>query len=315
MVTGGAGFIGAALVERLLAEGHEVDVVDDLSAGSLPNLAAARALAGRSLTIHQLDLREPDLVQLMARRRPRLVYHLAAQTRPDVALEQPALDAAVNVVGSVHVLEGARAAGSERVVFAAAARSLYGDPDPSSLPLRESEVRRPLGPAGASQAAVLAYLSAYRDLYALEFVALALANVYGPRQGADGSPGVVAAFAERLVRGKPVTIHGNGRQTRDFVFVDDAVDAFVRAGSRGGGLVCNVGTGQAVSVLDLHRRMVALAGSDAEAVFAPARPADPAHVVLDPGRAAIQLGWHPWTELDDGLASVVEAARARVPPG
>ncbi len=309
MVTGGAGFIGSTLVDRLLAEGHEVDVVDDLSTGSLANLADARAGSARLLTIHQLDIRLPEVVELIARRRPEIVFHLAAQADVRVSVDRPAFDAEVNVVGSLQVLEGARAAGSQRVVFAASGGTLYGDPDPADLPVREAHQHRPLSPYGVSKKAVIDYLVAYRALHSLEFSALALANVYGPRQDPHGEAGVVAIFAGHLVNGSPVTIFGDGEQTRDFVYVDDVVDAFVRASTRGGGLVCNVGTGRETSVNELYRAMAAEAGVDAPPEYAPARPGELKRSSLDIARAGIQLGWRPWTELGEGTRAVLDVAR------
>ena len=311
MVTGGAGFIGSSLVERLLAEGHEVDVVDDLSTGSLANLADARAAAGRALTIHQLDIRLPETADLIVRRRPSVLFHLAAQVDAGVSVADPVLDADVNVIGSLRVLEGARAAGTDRIVFAASGL-LYGEPDPADLPLRESHPHRPLSPYGVSKKAVIDYLVAYRELHALEFSALALANVYGPRQDPHGEAGVVAIFAEALAAGTPVTIFGDGEQTRDYVYVDDVVDAFARAATKGGGLVCNIGTGQETSVNVLYRTMATVAGSRSPARHAPARPAELLRSALDSSRASIHLGWRPWTTLEEGAAAVVEAARARL---
>src|ERR1700728_3242602 len=255
LVTGGAGFIGSNLVDRLLVEGHEVDVIDDFSTGSLSNLSEARGSGGRALTIHHLDITAPAVVDLMARRRPELVFHLAAQADVRVSVARPAHDAAVNIIGSLHVLEGARQAETERVVFAASGGTLYGDPPPEDLPLRESHVQQPLSPYGVAKKSVIDSLVAYRELHALEFSALALANVYGPRQDPHGEAGVVAIFAERILRGEAVTIFGDGSQTRDFVYVDDVVDAFVRAATRGGGLICNIGTGRETSVNDLYATM------------------------------------------------------------
>ena len=234
LVTGGAGFIGSTLVDRLLAEGHTVDVVDDLSTGSLANLSDARAAAGHQLTVHQMDVRSAEVVELMARRRPEVVFHLAAQADVRVSVTDPVFDADVNVIGTLRVLEGARRAGVGRVVFAASGGTLYGEPDASELPLKESLPQRPLSPYGVSKKAALDYLVAYRELHSLEFSALALANVYGPRQDPHGEAGVVAIFAERLLRGAPVTIYGDGEQTRDFVYIDDVVDAFVRGTTKGG---------------------------------------------------------------------------------
>jgi UDP-glucose 4-epimerase len=312
LVTGGAGFIGSNLVDRLLAEGHEVDVVDDFSTGSLSNLSEARGSGGRALTIHHLDITAPGVVELMARRRPQLVFHLAAQIDVRASVAQPAFDAAVNIIGSLHILEGARQAETERVVFAASGGTLYGDPAPEDLPVRESHPQQPLSPYGVSKKSVMDYLVAYRQLHALEFCALALGNVYGPRQDPHGEAGVVAIFAERILRGDPVTVFGDGEQTRDYVFVDDVVDAFVRASTRGGGLMCNIGTGTETSVNELLATMAAQAGVEVSPVFAPLRPGELLRSCLDIERAAIQLGWRPWTELGEGTRAVLEFVRARL---
>jgi UDP-glucose 4-epimerase len=310
MVTGGAGFIGSTLVDRLLAEGHDVDVVDDLSSGSLVHLAEARATAGRRVTIHQLDVRLPDMVDLVVHRRPDVIFHLAAQIDVRVSVERPAFDADVNVIGSLRVLEGARLAGTGRVVFAASGGTLYGEVAGDALPLRESEPHRPLSPYGVSKKAVLDYLVAYRELHGLEFSALALANVYGPRQDPHGEAGVVAIFAQRLVAGLPVTIYGDGAQTRDYVYVDDVVDAFVRAATRGEGLVANIGTGREVSVNELYATMAQVAGVAADPEHAPPRPGELQRNALDPTRARIHLGWRPWTALADGTRAVLDHVRA-----
>ena len=311
MVTGGAGFIGSNLVDRLLAEGHSVAVVDDLSSGSLANLADARASSSHALAFHQLDVRSDELVEVIGRRRPEVVFHLAAQADVRVSVERPVVDADVNILGTLRVLEGARAAGTARVVFAASGGTLYGESDPAELPLKESHPHRPLSPYGVSKMAAIDYLVAYRELHALEFCALALANVYGPRQDPHGEAGVVAIFADRLLRGEPVTIFGDGEQTRDFVYVDDVVDAFVRAATRGGGLVLNIGTGLEVSVSDLARVMGERAGATVAPAHAPARPGELRRNVLDPERAGIHLGWQAWTTLGDGVGAVLDHTRRR----
>jgi UDP-glucose 4-epimerase len=312
LVTGGAGFIGSTLVDRLLAEGHDVDVVDDLSTGSLANLADARTAAGHRLRVHQLDIRSPECVELIVRRQPEVVFHLAAQADVRASVADPVFDADVNVVGTLRVLEGARLSGAGRVVFAASGGTLYGEPDHSELPLRESLPQRPLSPYGVSKKAAIDYLEAYRELHALEFCALALANVYGPRQDPHGEAGVVAIFAERLLRGLPLVIFGDGEQTRDFVYVDDVVDAFVRAGDRGGGLVCNVGTGTETSVNRLAAEMATQAGAELVTEPRPLRPGELLRNCLDPSRAGIHLGWKPWTELGPGTASVLAFVAERV---
>jgi len=308
LVTGGAGFIGSTLVDRLLAEGHAVDVVDDLSSGSLANLGEARATRGYELTFHRLDIREPAVSELIAHRRPEVVFHLAAQADVRVSVDRPVFDAEVNIIGTVNVLEGARAAGSRKVVFAASGGTLYGEPE--KLPVAESHPHRPLSPYGVSKKAAGDYLAAYRELHGMEFTALALANVYGPRQDPHGEAGVVAIFAGRLLAGEPCTIFGDGNQTRDFVYVDDVVDAFARAAHKGSGLLMNIGTGVETSVNELYATMAAAVGTDAPALSAPPRTGEVARSSLDPSRAGIHLGWKPWTTVEAGAREVVGWFRA-----
>jgi UDP-glucose 4-epimerase len=310
-VTGGAGFIGSALVDRLLAEGHAVDVVDDLSTGSLSNLAEARATPGYELSFHRLDIRDAAVIELVAHRRPEVVFHLAAQADVRVSVERPAFDAEVNLIGTLNVLEGARAAGTRKVVFAASGGTLYGEPE--KLPVPESHPQRPLSPYGVSKKAACDYLAAYRALHGIEFTALALANVYGPRQDPHGEAGVVAIFAGRLLSGQPCTIFGDGNQTRDFVYVDDVVDAFARAAAKGSGLLMNIGTGTETSVNTLYETMAAAAPAPALPVFAPARAGELARSSLDPTRAGIHLGWKSWTTLAEGTAEVLRWFEASAP--
>ncbi len=309
LVTGGAGFIGSNLVDRLLAEGHHVDVVDDLSTGSLANLAEARVEPAHEMTFHQLDVRSGELVEVIARSRPAVIYHLAAQADVRVSVERPVFDAEVNILGTLRVLEGARAASDARVVLAASGGTLYGEARSEDIPVRESHEQRPLSCYGVSKKSAVDYLFAYRELHAVEFCALALANVYGPRQDPNGEAGVVAIFADRLLRGEAVTIFGDGEQTRDFVYVDDVVDAFVRASTRGGGLLLNIGTGREVSVNELATVMADRAGVSTPPVHATPRPGELRRNALDPERAAIHLGWKPWTSLTQGVQAVVDHLR------
>lgn len=313
LVTGGAGFIGSTLVDRLLAEGHEVDVVDDLSSGSLANLADARATPDHRFTFHQIDIRDSSVSDLIERRSPEVVFHLAAQMDVRVSVADPVLDAMINVIGSINVLEGARRAGSRKVVFASSGGTIYGEPPEDMLPYSESCDQHPLSPYGVAKKAVSDYLYAYRSLYDIEFTSLALANVYGPRQDPHGEAGVVAIFAGRLLAGETCRIFGDGTATRDYIYVDDVVDAFVRAASKGSGLILNIGTGVETSTTELYETMARAAGVDTPAEYAPARDGEVQRSALDAGRAGIHLGWKPWTELNDGSAAVLDffAKRAR----
>ena len=311
LVTGGAGFIGSNLVDRLLAEGCDVDVIDDLSTGELANLADARAQRSRRCTFHRMDLRSPQLADLLVQRLPEVVFHLGAHADSREAARHPLHDAEVNVLGSLNLFEAAVAAGTRKVVFAGSGATLYGTPE--SSPVRESHPQRPVSHLGVSKKAVGDYLHVYREQHGLEFTVLALASVYGPRQDPEAGSGVVAIFAGRLLAGRRPTMYGDGAQARDFLFVDDAVDAFVRATDRGGGLLVNIGTGVATTVRDLHARMAALVGAgDDEVQHAAARPGELPSAALDAGRAAIQLGWKPWTTLDEGLELTLDWYRANL---
>lgn len=310
LVTGGAGFIGSTLVDRLLAEGHTVDVIDNLSSGSLANLADARAGSQHDLKFHQIDIRAPEVVELIERRSPEVVFHLAAQADVRVSVADPVLDAQINLIGALNVLEGARRAGPAKVVFASSGGTIYGEPDPSALPVTEAAPHRPLSPYGVSKNAFTDYLVAYRELHEVEFTSLALANVYGPRQDPHGEAGVVSIFAGRLLAGEPCTVFGTGMQTRDFVYVDDVVDAFYRAATRGVGLLFNIGTGREVSVIELYDAMAAAAGVTTPAVFAPARVGELDRIALDASKARLHLGWEPWTDLAAGTSAVIEWTRA-----
>lgn len=309
LVTGGAGFIGSHLADRLLAEGHHVDVVDDLSTGALPNLADARADRSRRFTFHRLDIREPDVIELLKHRQPEVVFHLGAQASVAVSVAQPVFDAEVNVVGSLNVLQGAVAAGTRKVVFASSGGTIYGLPE--EFPVREGHPQHPVSPYGVSKKAVGDYLRYYREVQGLEYTALALANVYGPRQDPQGEAGVVAIFADQLLSGQRPTIDGDGEQTRDFVFVDDVVDAFVRAADRGDGLLVNIGTGEETTIQQLHDAMASLAGVTEPAHYGPARRGDVRRSCLDPGRAEIHLDWKPFTALTDGLDRTLDWFRHR----
>ncbi|HET9769733.1 MAG TPA: NAD-dependent epimerase/dehydratase family protein [Acidimicrobiia bacterium] len=311
LVTGGAGFIGAGLVERLLAEGEEVDVIDDLSTGSLANLGPARAGATGRLSFHRLDIRHPGLAELVATRQPEMIFHLAAQADVRVSVDNPALDADINILGSLHLCQAALAAGTRKIVFAGSGGTLYGVPE--SLPVGEGHSRRPVSPYGVAKKAVGDYLHYYREIRGLDYTVLALANVYGPRQDPHGEAGVVAIFAGKLLAGETPTIFGDGEQTRDFVFVDDVVDAFARARSGGSGLLANVGTGVETSVNELYSTMAGLTGSTGPATYSPARPGELARSALDPTLLGEELGWKPLHTLEDGLARTLDWFRAREP--
>jgi len=295
LVIGGAGFVGSHLVDRLIAEGRSVDVVDDLSTGSLGNLAAARTEASRldvgELHIHTLDACSEDLATLISMRRPHEIFHLALVTRHDAS----AVTLGRSFTSTLAVLDAARRSEVAKVVVALPATALYGHPSGRDLPVKEGALA-PRGVRGVVAKAIVDLLTAYRQDWGIEFTALAVSSVYGPRQRPDG--GVVAAMVDAAAaRGAP-RLSGDGRQSRDFVYVDDVVDALVRAGQRGSGLVVNVGTGVQTSLRDLWR-LVSPDGAEPTAV--PARPDEVLRFAVSPVRARIHLAWSPWTPLAEGL--------------
>lgn len=310
MVTGGAGFIGSCLVDRLLAEGHSVDVVDDLSSGSLANLSEARSDTANDLSFHRLDIRSPTFVELLSRRKPEIIFHLAAQAAVSVSVDRPTYDAEVNVIGTLHVLEGARAAGTRKVVYAASGGTMYGEG--LALPITEDQPHAPASPYGASKKAGVDYLRVYHHLHGIDFTALALANVYGPRQDPHGEAGVIAIFARNLLAGHQCQIFGDGHQTRDFVFVDDVVDAFARSAEAASAEVLNIGTGVETSVNDLYSTMAEVAETSVPAAYGPARAGDLRRSALDPTRAGEVLGWKPWTDIEKGAAIVLRWFNRRI---
>lgn len=302
VVTGGAGFIGSTLADALVADGREVHVVDDLSTGHERNIPS-------EARFHHVDIRRADEVARVAQQAsPAAVFHLAAQADVRKAIADPTFDADVNIGGTLSVLEAARAVGAA-VVFAATGGGSYGEYDGLPIPTPETAEPRPMSHYGESKLAGEGYCALYGRLYGVPTTRLRLGNVYGPRQDPHGEAGVVAIFSGKLIDGEPMTVFGDGLQTRDYVYVDDVVDAFMRAEGGPGDVTLNIGTGREVSVLDLVR---ILGGGDP--VFAPARTGELQRSCLDWARAAQVLGWSPVTAVEDGLprthAAIAAARRA-----
>jgi UDP-glucose 4-epimerase len=304
LVTGGAGFVGSHLADRLLAEGFRVISVDDLSTGRIANLAESRAY-GKEFTFFNMDVRAEGLLPLFERHRPEVVFHLAAQSGVRPSLEDPFTDASINVMGSLNVLECAVRSGVRKVIYAASGGTIYGDP--RRLPAKETSAQgsRPQSPYGVSKKVVVDYLHFYERYRGLDFTALALGNVYGPRQDPHGEAGVIAIFASAMLAGKTPTIFGDGNQTRDYVFIDDTVHAFVQALERGGGKLVNIGTGLETSVNHLYRLLADTIGFGEMPENGPLPPGEMRRSVLDISAAASVLAWKPWTHLEDGLAETV----------
>ncbi len=290
LVTGGAGFVGSHVVDALVARGDEVHVLDNLATGSRDNVHPDARL-------HEGDIRR-DAGAVFDAVRPELCVHLAAQADVGTSVERPDYDADVNVVGTVCVLEAARAHGA-RVVFSSTGGAIYGE---CERPAGEDAPRRPVSPYGIAKLAAEEYLAGWNRLYGSAHVALRFANVYGPRQLPTLEGGVVAIFLDRMAADEETVIFGDGEQTRDFVYVGDVVEAVLAAGASTGGGVFNVGTGVETSVNALHEACRLVTGSERRPAYLPARPGDVVRSAVDPGRAADALGWRARTSLADGLA-------------
>jgi UDP-glucose 4-epimerase len=292
LVTGGAGFIGSHIAERLLAEGGTVEVLDDLRNGSRANVPAGAAFV-------EMDLRDPALAEVLGRFRPRAIVHCAAQIDVRVSCQDPVRDAEENILATLRLLEAGLASGLEHVVFASSGGAIYGE---ASGPQDEGHPEVPLNPYGCAKLAVDKYLHAYRHQRGLTSTSLRFSNVYGPRQGARGEAGVVAVFCKRLREGLPPCINGDGGQTRDFVYAPDLAEAVSRVLERRAQGVFNLGTGVETSVKDLATSLCALAGMDpARVEHAPGVAGEQRRSVLDPAKARRELGWTPRTDLREGL--------------
>lgn len=305
VVTGGAGFIGSHLVDRLVEAGYLVTVIDDFSTGNMANLKSARDLAP-SMEIHNIDLLDPSLTEVMIESSPSYVFHLAAQADVRRSVSDPLHDARVNLLGGVNVVEAARKAGADRVIYAASGGTLYGEPDVTLLPLSESTPHKPLSYYGVSKKGVIDYLFAQSALYGTEFVALALANVYGPRQDPHGESGVISIFAGRLVEKKDCVIYGDGNQSRDFVFVADVVEAFMQSMQLGGCEIVNISSGTETTINQLYWELAQLAGRSEEPVYARFRTGEVQRSCLSNKKAQELLKWTPQVALREGLGEVLD---------
>jgi UDP-glucose 4-epimerase len=318
LVTGASGFIGSHVVDGLVETGEDVVGIDDLSSGTLDNLAEARNSAAGRLSFHRLDITSEAVAELVAKTKPEMVFHLAAQVDVRKSVADPVHDATVNIIGTLRILQAAAESGTAKVVFTSSGGCIYGEPDAARLPVTEDQVfsieAMPESPYGVSKKVMLDYLRYFRAVKDLDYTALALSNVYGPRQepasevGLEGQ--VVAIFSRRLLGGKPCTIYGDGTQSRDFVYVSDVADAFLSARSAGSGELINIGSGSELSVNELYDRLKAIVGVDLEPAHAAARPGELQRIVVDPTKAAALLGWEPAVGLDDGLGRTVEYFRA-----
>ncbi len=303
LVTGGAGFIGSHLVDALIARGDSVAVIDDLSSGKSGYLDPAADL-------HELDIRDGSVADIVSAIRPDVVFHVAAQISVSVSTRNPKLDAETNILGTINVLDAMAAAGSSKLVFVSTGGAMYGEPD--SLPAPESAPARPAAPYGVSKLAGENYLPVYKALHGIDYSIVRPANVYGPRQDPHGEAGVVAIFTRAMLADGPIKIFGDGTDERDYVFVENVVDALVRASCSPGTGPYNVGSGVGTSVNEIASRLASLTGYSRDPEPSPPRPGDLRRISLDSSLAEKELGWSPTTSLNDGLRQTVEWFRSQM---
>ncbi|MFW9916318.1 MAG: NAD-dependent epimerase/dehydratase family protein [Candidatus Thorarchaeota archaeon] len=302
LVTGGGGFIGSHLVDQLLELGHNVTVLDDFSTGSEANLEQAKSMAANGqLQIFRGSIVDSRLVMKAVNQKD-VIFHLAAQINPRASVENPLFDAKANITGSILLYDHAARAKVPRIIYASSGGAMYGQPD--KLPATEDTPKQPLSPYGISKLAAEHYLLFYGDNYDMTTISLRYANVYGPRQDPKGEAGVISIFLEALSRGKPLPIFGDGKDTRDYVYVGDIVEANIAALTADQNAVLNIGSGVETSVLTLVQMIEEVTGIEPETTFLPPRPGEVPHIALDATRAHQVLAWEPTISLHDGMRRV-----------
>lgn len=297
IVTGGAGFIGSNVADRFIREGHKVAVIDNLSTGVQSNI-------NRKARFFRVDIRSAVIDKILQKVRPNVLCHHAAQIDVRKSTDDPIFDADVNILGTLNLLNACVKHSVKKVIFASTGGAIYGEQD--YFPADENHPARPVSPYGVTKLTIEKYLHFYRVTYGLEYVSLRYANVYGPRQNPFGEAGVVAIFAERFLCGKKAIIYGDGKQTRDFVFADDVVQANLSALDYPNSDVFNIGTGIETDINSMFKMLKKETGSRQKKIHAPPKPGEQQRSVLDYSRARRLLKWKPEYELSEGLARTVE---------
>ncbi|MFP4394968.1 MAG: NAD-dependent epimerase/dehydratase family protein [Anaerolineales bacterium] len=296
LVTGGCGFIGSHVVDAFLAQGYEVVVVDNLSAGSLKNL-------NPQAKFYEVDIRSAELADIFDIERPDFVDHHAAQIDVRLSAEKPCYDADVNILGTLNLLECAVRLDVKKFIFISSGGAVYGEPE--YLPCDEAHPIQPLSPYGVSKHAIELYLYLYKEIRGLDYTILRYANVYGPRQDPQGEAGVVAIFTDQMLRDDQVTINGSGEQLRDFVYVEDCVAANLLAAKDRAGQIYNIGTGRGISVNELFHTLAEITGYQREPYYGPAKLGETFRSYLAAEKAHQGLGWEPTVTLEEGVRRTV----------
>lgn len=292
LVTGGAGFTGSHLVDRLIKEGYRVAIIDNLSTGKKENL-------NPKAKFYKIDICSPQISQIFKKEKPQTVFHYAAQIDVRKSVEDPIKDAKINVLGSLNILENCQKFKVKKFIFASTGGALYGEAD--IVPTPEIYPEWPLSPYGIEKLTVEKYLNYYYKVFRLPFVSLRLANIYGPRQNSKGEAGVVAIFCDKMLSGEQAVINGDGQQTRDFVFVDDIVEANILAMGKNKVGIFNIGTAKETSINELFDVLKKITKFNVRAIHDPAKKGEQRRSCLDFSKAKKELGWFPKYDLESGL--------------
>ena len=305
LVTGGAGFIGSHMVDRLLELDYKVVVMDDLSTGKIKNLDSGAVF-------HHTDITQPAMGDIIQKEQPDLVFHMAAQTSVTQSTKDPIGDANSNVLGTLRLLEASRRVGVEKIIYSCTGGALYGDPD--NIPVADDAPLAPVSPYGMSKWVAEQYLNFYYRLYRLRYTSLRYGNVFGPRQDPHGEAGVVAIFSQAMLEGKQPSIFGDGAQERDFISVFDVIDANLAAIDRGDGKAMNIASGEATSVNRIFELLQRITGYKWDPLHAPQRSGEVYRIALDSSRAAQEIGWSPRVSLEEGLRMTVDYFKESMGP-
>jgi UDP-glucose 4-epimerase len=297
LVTGGAGFIGSHLVDRLIKGGHDVVVIDNLSTGKKENL-------NLNAKFYKIDIRDPKISRIFKKEKPRVVFHYAAQIEARKSVEEPVSDAEINIVGSLNILKNCKKYGIKKIIFASSGGEIYGDAE--EIPTPETYVPSPISPYGIGKLAVEGYLNSYYQMFKMSFTALRYGNVYGPRQDPNGEAGIIAIFIKKMLEGKQPIIHGDGKQTKDYIFIEDAVETTMLSFKKDFIGILNIGTEKETSVLEIFYKLKELTHSRVKEKHIPLPPCGFKRGCLSIKKAKKELGWQPKYSLEKGLKKTVE---------
>lgn len=297
LITGGAGFIASTLADKIIEKGCEVVIIDNLSAGSKKNL-------NKKARFYRTDIQDKKISDIFVKEKPDAVFHYAAQVNVRDSVSNPINDAKINILGSLNILENCKKHNVKKIIFSSSGGAIYGETD--VFPTNENCKEVPLSPYAIAKLSVEKYLNYYYKSFGLEFVALRFANVYGPRQNSKGEAGVIAIFSDKMIAGQQVVINGSGKQTRDFVFVDDIADASILALEKNEIGIFNLGTSVEADINTVFLKLKEILNSDCKEIHGPAQPGESERSCLDYSKAKETFSWEPKCNLDQGLKKTID---------